>query len=211
VIGTGSHKFLFYSGITVNGISNTRTSYPFYNPYEQTINIESEKVVSVNPVIKYYPGVIAAWLEAFENSNISLVSGPGTSIEMSKLLSGDANNYEGISGIIQLDESQTYFQVVTDTSFLLPKDQTPIFLEMNYKCNNTFSVGLIAVTSSSNYPVPVITFNVKPTWNKVYIELASIVKLYPDAFYFKVYIEAYKNTGVNVADFYFDNFKLLHE
>jgi hypothetical protein len=210
VIGTGEHTFLFYSGITENGISNTRTTYPFFNPYEQTINLEAGKIVTVNPEIKYYPGTVAAWLESFENVNISLVKGPGTGIGMSKLSAGDTNNYEGISGIVQLNASEDYFQVVTDTSYLLPKDQTPIFLEMNYKCNNPFSLGLIAISSTANTPVPVITINTKPAWNKIYIELASVVKQYPDAYYFKVYIEAYKNSGVGVANFYFDNFKLLH-
>lgn len=211
VIETGEHEMILFAGIIVNGISNSRTDYPFYDTYTETVSLEPGKIVTIQPVVKYSESTIAPWLESFENAGLNLVKGSGTTVDIVKLPSGDVNNFEGISGAVYLNESQSYFQLVTDTSYLLPKNQAPVFLEMNYKCNNSFSVGLISKTSTSVYTIPVVAFKSKSTWNKVYIELESSVLAYTDAYYFKVYIEANKEAGIANAEFYFDNFKLLHK
>ncbi|HKR03339.1 MAG TPA: hypothetical protein VJY62_01780 [Bacteroidia bacterium] len=210
VIENGEHEMIFFAGIIVNGISNTRTDYPFYDPHQQTVTLEPGKIITINPVVQYADNVVAPWLESFETAALSLVKGSGTAIEIVKLPSGDANNFEGISGAVYLDGSQTHFQVVTDTSYILPKGNSGVFLELNYKCNNSFTVGLVAVSSSSPYSIPIVTLKSKATWNKVYIELESTIMAVADANYFKIYLEAYKESGVTNAEFYFDNFKLLH-
>jgi hypothetical protein len=210
VIENGVHEMLFFAGITVNGISNTRSNYPFYVAYAQTVNLEPGKVTSVYPVVKYADNVVGLWLESFQGPGLSLVKASGYNVDIVKLTAGDLNNYEGISGGVYLNSSQVQFKLYTDTSYVLPKSNAAVYLEMNYKCNNTFGVGLVAVTSATTYEIPVILLNAKPEWNKIYIELGSVVKIYPDAYYFKVYFEGFKNEGVSNAEFYFDNFKLLH-
>jgi hypothetical protein len=210
VIETGTREMIFFAGIIVNGISNTRADYPFYDSYKQTVNLEPGKIITINPVIKYSENVVASWLESFQGAGVSLLKFSGTDIEITKLPPADVNNYEGISGVVYLKDAQTHFKISTDTSYNLPKANSAVFLEMNYKCNNTFAIGMIAVTGTATYEIPVISINKKENWNKIYIELGSIVKAYVDANYFKIYFEAYKEDGVANAEFYFDNFKLLH-
>ena len=210
VIGSGTHEMIFFAGIILNGISNTRSEYPFYEFYEQTVDLEPGKIITINPVIKYSENVVASWLESFQSAGVSLVKSSDTDVEIAKLPPADANNYEGISGVVYLNNSLTHFKINTDTSYNLPKANSAVFLEMNYKCNNSFAVGMVAFAATSTYEIPVISINKKENWNKIYIELGSIVKAYTDANYFKIYFEAYKEDGVANAEFYFDNFKLLH-
>jgi len=209
VIETGSHQMIFYAGIILNGISNTRADYPFYDSHQETVSLEPGKIMTINPVIKYSANTVASWMENFDNAGLSLVKGTGTSVDIVKLSGGDAHNFEGISGAVYLN-AQSYFQLVTDTSYVLPAANSAVFLEMNYKCNNSFNVGLLAVTASSVDVIPVVTFRSKTSWNKVYVELGSVIRAYPSAYSFKIELEAYKEEGISNAEFYFDNFKLLH-
>ncbi len=209
VIETGSHQMIFYAGVIINGISNSRVDYPFYDSYEETVLLEPGKITTVTPQTKYSVNTVASWMENFENAGLTLVKGTGTSVGITKLSGGDANNFEGKSGAVYLD-ANAYFQLVTDTSFVLPKANSAVFLEMNYKCNNAFNVGVLAVSSTSVDVIPVVTFRSKSSWNKVYVELGSIIRGYPAASSFKIELEAYKEEGISNAEFYFDNFKLLH-
>ncbi|MEO5570390.1 MAG: hypothetical protein ABIT08_11520 [Bacteroidia bacterium] len=210
VIGSGNHHMIFYAGIIINGISNNRIDYPFYEPYEQTVNLEPGKITTINPVIKYAENVVHPWLENFENNGSSLLKDASSQTGIILLQPGDPNNFEGISGAVYLDASQVYFKLTTDTSYILPTVNIPVYLEMNYKCNNSFHVGLIAMTTSGPVTVAVLTINPKASWNKIYVELASVLNAYTDAHYFKIFFDATKNAGVTNAEFYFDNFKLLH-
>ena len=49
VITEGTHKVKIVAGIKVNGIASNRGQYPFYNPYEQIVNFEVGKKITLSP------------------------------------------------------------------------------------------------------------------------------------------------------------------
>lgn len=210
ILESGSHNLLFYAGISINGISGTPTIYPFYQPMQQTINLVSGQVIAVAPVVAYSANVECSWCEDFENAGISLSKTTISDTGIVALGFGDVNNFEGTSGVVYLDNTNSFFELATTIAYELPKSQSPVYLEMNYKCNNSFVVGMIVNTTAGNSQISVITINPKEAWNKIYIDLTSVVSSYPDAYDYKIVIGAAKNDGVTDAKFYFDNLKLLH-
>ena len=44
ILESGSHEMLFYPGIALNGIANTREPYPFYEPLKKTVDLKSGEI-----------------------------------------------------------------------------------------------------------------------------------------------------------------------
>ena len=79
-----------------------------------------------------------------------------------------------------------------------------IYLELNYKCNQTFVVGVIGDDFDER---GAITVNSSAEWNKIYIQLTGIVSAQPLHLGYKVFIKATKE--VNIPEIYIDNIKLI--
>ena len=211
LLETGDHQMIFFPGIIMNGISNTRTAYPFYKPFTASVHLESGKITEINPTIAYYDSVVCTWCENFDGAGFSLTKASTSDTDMVQLLNNDPNIFEGIGcGAVYLDDARIQFKVTTSGAYMLPVYGSSVYLELNYKCNQAFMIGIIA-NSTNIYTVPVITVNAKETWNKLYIELGSVIQAYADASDFEIYISASKLAEVTNPEFYFDNFKLLHD
>lgn len=212
VLNTGTKSVIIDPGILLNGISASRIRYPFFKPYTTTINLRSGEITDITDVTTtYYPGT-KFWIEDFEGG-ISFVPDNGSDTGM-VLLSGSSEVFEGTnSAKIYLTPSQTYFKVNSNTSEdfdFLPTNGKQVFLEMNYKNNIIFTVGLtaydIAGTHVSN---DVIALNPKEDWNKIYIELEPTIMNTPNAVKFKIYFTATKASGSD-AEILLDNLKVVY-
>lgn len=208
VIASGSHTVLISPGIVVNGISNARGIYPFYHNYSETVNLEPGKITVMNPVTAYRD-VTVSWLETFDTGN-SLVKTTSSDVDISTFPPGDPEIFEGASsGRVIIDGSNTKFDLQTSGDFLLPYTSA-IFLEINYKCNNTFDVGIIADNGTSQDRFASLTINPKETWNKLYVDITQGVITHKNAFDYKIYFSGTRSGANATAYFYFDNLKLLH-
>ena len=66
--------------------------------------------------------------------------------------------------------------------------QNKTFLELNYKAEQPFSVGMKVITGVDSKTVYALTVNKSDSWNKIYIDLSKIVNENQTADNFKVYI-----------------------
>ncbi len=103
------------------------------------------------------------------------------------------------------------FEIATE-KIQLPKVGTPVYVELNYKCNTAFQVGVIA-----NYDQPpviiqsILTINPKLEWNKIYIDLTSAIINTQNADSHKVFISMRRDINSNeIAELYVDNFKIIY-
>jgi hypothetical protein len=101
------------------------------------------------------------------------------------------------------------FECMSHNSFKLPTDGSSVFLEMNYKSNNAFTMGLL-INGSMASQRPVLVINPSSTWNKLYINLTPSTSANDAATSFRVYFTAKKSTIEPNAEIFFDNLKLLH-
>jgi len=212
----GSTELSIFAGIKLNGINETRVPYPFYQKISKTVVLEREKSISLGHLkFSYATGTKFAWQEDFENSNISIDTTARSEVNLSRVLMQNelqaAFPYETnlyAARVIITDDSLV-FECVSHDSFKLPVDGSSVFMEMNYKSNNKFTVGLIAngFVSSQN---AVLVINPSPTWNKIYINFTPTLSNNNTATSFRVFFTAMKNTEDPDAEIYFDNIKLLH-
>jgi len=216
VLKEGTTELSIFPGIKLNGINETRVPYPFYGKITKTVELEREKSISLGHLkFSYAAGTKFAWQENFEESNLSIDTTARSEINMNRIFMPaelqaafpyETNQY---ASRVIIPNDSLVFECASHDSYKLPVDGTSVFMELNYKSNNPFTVGLIAngLFASQN---SVLVVNPSSTWNKIYINFTPTLSNNTTASSFKVFITAMKNTDDPQAEIYFDNIKLLH-
>lgn len=205
VLGKGAHQLKVRGGIKVNGISALRSAYPLCNFYQQNIDLKVNDKISLAPEVNYFSSIQFKWIEDFENVGFSLskTSASDTSIQatsdIDKIFEGEN------SGAVYLDSIHSFFECKSSVSYNLPFEN--VFLELNYKSNNTFVAGIY---SASNIPYTTLYINPSVEWNKIYINLANEIA-YANAGPYYIFIAMTKSSDVEFPELYLDNIKLIHQ
>lgn len=215
ILSRGNQKLEIRPGIKLNGIGGTRVPYPFYQPYVlNDFNFIEDSIRKINPVTSYYNTVGYAWLEDFEGTSISLAK--TTQSDTSIYKTTPINNPEAFlsefssySGIINLTQDKNNFKIASFNAFILPGNGSPVMLELDYKCDRSFGVGMFATINGTVVDIPLVVVNKSDTWNKIYINLGPNISAYTNASNFKVYLES-SLSDESEAAYYFDNIKLIY-
>ena len=207
----GYHKISLRAGIKNTGITTDRRIYPYYMEYEKNINLRPNYVDTLTPITKYDHGISGiedAWFEDFETLFSSWTHHPSSDSVVNFV--SDTNVFDGnFSGGIFLDEDDLFFEMISVPALTnLPRNGIPIYLELNYKTNHRFVVGLYA--SNKSEQIAVYTITEKEHWNKIYLDLTDQVNLNSDAFDFNIFIGISKDKDEGAVYMYIDNIKLLH-
>ncbi len=212
VLESGQHKITIRAGIKLNGISSTRSPYPFYEDIIlQQQMLEADNILALDTLTTAYSDLAQfAWIEDFEDGGIAMEKTSRSDTGMQK--SSEAGElFEGsYSGVVCLDEERDFFEVKSTNAYVLPKSNTPVFLELNYKTNNKFTIGLFINEYSQSSQQSIFVVNKSDEWNKIYISLTSIVSREVNAIDFQVFFGGFKDDGVEEARISFDNIKLIH-
>lgn len=215
VLNSGNTRIAVFGGIKNNGVSTTRIRYPFYALYDTTLNLEPLKDYNVSPVFNYSEDVVIDATRSFENGNMFQ---PATAENQgsAELITNSNIARTGLRcGKFSLSSGESYMQFLDDGNIEITSGVTS-FLELDYSCNNTFAVGLYTVqgSSSSKNPMVYITPTNEgdgslPVWNKIYLDLGLVASNYPNADYYRIYIECYSNESATPT-IYLDNLKYVH-
>lgn len=217
VLAEGIKQLDIRPGIKVNGISSTRAPYPFYEPITyENFEFYPDSVMHIkNPETEYYSNLAFAWLEDFEDTGNSLdeSAASDTVIERTE----PANNPEAFlsqnskySGAIYLTEDRPIYSAATYNSYPMPKQGSPVLMEMNYKTNNFLNTGLLIRESTGYIKVPLLVLKHSTDWNKIYINLGPNLSLHPQATEFRVYFEAGLDHDRTSSTIYLDNLKIIN-
>ena len=206
----GVSNLVIQAGIRVNGISATRKPYPFYKAMELEVeNIPggSKSVVFSSNYIESAKIILAEDFESanrFEANNTSTAEVVRT-VDPDFVFEGDA------SGLILLTEDQNHVTSTTQEQLYNLPQSGPIFLEFNYRCDNSFAVGLEAIGGVNPQRTPIIVLN--PTgeeWKKMYLDLGPLVLSTPSAFGYELTLDAILDVGEETGFVVIDNFKLVY-
>ena len=212
---SGPANLSIFAGIKLNGINELRVPYPFYTQINKSVELEREKITDLGHMkFSYASATKFAWQEQFEFANYSIDSTARSEVnlvrtalpELATVFPGENNKY---AAKVVIPSDSLVFECASHDSFKLPTDGTSVFLELNYKSNNPFTVGLFLngyVTSQRS----VLVVNPSGDWNKIYINLTPTLASNNDVTNFKVFFTAMKNTTDPKAEIFFDNIKLLH-
>ena len=210
VLHSGDVEVTIRAGIKMNGISATRLRYPFYNFYSVNVNLTPGQVTHVSPTVQYFSGITPfALIEDFENAGIAFTDtlmSDTTIVLVTAPLAFEGNK----SAAVYLDVTHTNFLALTAGNFTPPTNGSPVFVEMNYKCNNRFSVGIRGGSSGVNDYRETIQINPSENWNKIYINVTSEVSRAPFYPNYKLYFAMVKEGGVANPQLFIDNIKFIY-
>lgn len=218
VLNWGECKVKIRPGIMLNGMAGTRTFYPFYQLIEKNIVLnENEAINDLLVLDVYYEDDVALpfeYQEDFEsggtifekqtNSDTNIFKVKDTAFAGQYVMPEFGGNY---SGAIVLSDSADFCEIATLEYYALPKDYSPIFLEMNFKANHSFYVGYINTLGYKSFEFEVFPSD---TWNKIYLNYTSFIGDNSYSNKFKICIRATKDTSEEDVIILLDNLKLIY-
>ena len=227
VLEKGQHKVHFYPGIKMNGIASTRVQYPFYRPQIIDMDLVPGKIDTIRPSTEYYDidnSSIRFKREACEDfedvNNIKVDSTTNSKTRFHQINYYTDHNawvdpYDSLahyrSGRLQLHDSIDFFEVGSKELIGLPAVGNYVMLEIDYKCDNDFLVGMY-ITTNQGQTLDKELYFIKSTnvWKKVYINFSPTVTENYNAESLKFYIRGYAGIA-DTTNYYFDNLKLVYQ
>ena len=218
VLYEGEQEVQIFPGIRENGLSDITDVYPFYERYITTVTLEPTVVDTLRPVTTYTDNVnfVLGPQEGFEDITLSfgtdLDDNPDNGIEISTL-----DVFEGTgSGLIRLREGEEQVEVGSNLLTDIPPAGTATYLEMNYKTEVVFIVGILGYDSRgvAVYAEFEKGVNPKDTWNKIYFnftpEMTAIRNFSPAVveYRFAIFTNLI-DSDLEQADIFLDNIKLV--
>jgi len=210
VLARGTHNLKILPGIKLNGIASTRMAYPFFAPIEITTDFTELDTTAVGiQKTNYQSSTIFDLIEGFEGITIAFDTTIQSDVGLELTTPGDPLTFEGNhSGIVQMDTLNQFFECVNNKDFTIPFAQ--VFLEMNFRTNRVFAVGVYLYGPTTIQQVPIIYLN--PTgdqWKKIYIDLTNSLNAYPGMQKFRVFISAIQTTPEPYTLLLLDNIKVV--
>ena len=209
IVATGNADIKLFAGIRNNGIGATRQPYIMYKPIAFNQVVEPGVTYTINPVFEYISYANFLFYEDFEGFG-SLFIPAGDSSFVITTNPAVAFGGVGKSLFMGMSDAKPTSKIVSSINYLFPSSGstgTRVYLEMNYKCNQEISVGLIGGIQERT----AITLRATDNWNKIYIELTTVVNTQPTYNFYKVFIAATKKVDVANPAIYLDNIKVVTE
>ena len=169
-------KLQLSPGYDFNGLAGVPTLQPMYQAWSDSISPVPGKTITVKPTSKYLPGVEVKYNVDFESRN---PFNGATSVGDMARTDVDSLVFEGQwAGLVFLganEDSATNFNSDPDSLQAL----TPTLLEINYKSNIPFTIGMYTNARGVEAIKYIAGFNAHPgTFNKVYVDLQAFVSTY---------------------------------
>ncbi len=206
VLKEGIQNISIKAGIKNNGIAATRANYPFYDFYKEEVYLKKDSITILNPEVSYFENTSFHIID-FETGSKILYHSQDS--DTTFLVANDTV-FEGNSGGMHLAPPHLTFEITTE-GLQLPKLGTPVYVELNYKCNTSFQIGLYADFSPTIRTNSIVTVNPKNEWNKIYVDLTSAIINTQQANNHKVFISMTRDVNsTEMATLYLDNFKVVY-
>lgn len=204
---TGTHTISIRPGIKVNGLTAIRSVNPLYSTFDTVVNLEAEKTTKIMPKITYINSAVVNIVDDFNTGTVQFQRDPDSDTAL-VAVANDA--YEGpFSGAFYFSGTRTRFSATSLNKYVLTKGKYNV-IELNYKCNNAFVVGLVRNYLGQTSRIQILA--VLPSdgkWKKIYISIIDAVNNL-SADNYNIWIYAQRDQGINEATIMLDNIKLVH-
>lgn len=200
------------AGVLLNGISATRSIYPFYTQANAAAQLIAGSTDTIIPSITYRTSAQFTWMEDFEGQGFSLRSSPSSDTTIGRS-DNPAEVFEGARCMyIGVDARAPYFQAEGIQTFSPPGvGLLPVFLELNYRNNQAFEIGLqIIGPAGSITDLPIVVFAPSPAeWKKQYVNFSPFLQRTPGYTYRVLITARHESSLGNTGSIWLDNLKLL--
>lgn len=213
VLYEGSVQVRVVPAIKRNGMYDDRLRYPFYTPYIATVDLVKNTSLSIAPVVTYIDAA-SFWIESFDDPGTLLNLSPASDTLLLRFTPAehpDIVQDDTPCGGFILDEDRRYIRVFTDENFEVFGG--PVFLELDYRSDIQFTVGVQYVLGGFPnadpyvYVAPTRIPSGETVWNKIHMDLSPVFNTAISQR--NIFIEARLPEGSSNAVVYLDNIKLL--
>ena len=212
VLTNGEKKIIVYPAIRNNGISSTKKTYPFLEPYTITSTLIKNETIHIKPTTKYYANT-KFWIENFEDAGIKLETAPNYPPILTTASDPAIVKYGQRYGWIHLTKKDSIWMGTT-TKMSLPQYGSEVYLEIDYMNTNNVLTGVNSYGNLSFKANPNIQLNAQKDsekrWKKIYIELKEILSFSTNYTLFEQFLRAELDPGKDYSDIYIDNIKLVY-
>lgn len=218
ILEEGNNSLLIIPGIKIAGVSERRTTYSFYTPYETEINLTKGEVIEVKPSFSYKSFINIVAKEDFEDTGTIL--NPKTDADssrikiISKVDNPDIVKYGNGCGKIVLTQDDSLTKVITEINLPIVRDET--YIELDYLSTNSFTIGIISEnvggfqTDLGPYAGGKKTDPDNFEWKKLYFPIAQQTNTITSNVTFEFYILSVLDPDTKEGVVYIDNIKVVH-
>jgi hypothetical protein len=200
-------------GVKFNGIASTRGVYYFYNDFTGNYTLKEGVTTAIKPQTSYNSSWVSlVFTEDFERA-VTSFEYPTYSDTI--IVPYNADKFMGRqSGLILLEGEHRYFEAYCKPQsadwFETPATikQAGMFLELNYKNNSEFTVGLI-IPASETKKIALVTFNKTDEWKKAYVDLHTYLQMFPPLTKYRVYIASSRPATMSKGEICLDNLRII--
>jgi len=199
-----------FAGIKNNGIKSLSITWIFYDKISFDTLVESGKTINRPMTFKYNPNTKFLWMENFEGNGFSIVKSTDYNGDTaaSFKVAQPFDTFEGSKSVeLSLPGNHSIGVLESSIPYALPKANSNVYLELNYKCDSPFEVGVIGDWVS---PKTALNINAQPNWNKIYIQLADAINRSPAPDQQKIYFRVVKTNDFPDPHVWLDNIKLIY-
>jgi len=203
-------EILLVPGIRDNGIKQDIQNYFLYKEIKLTNNLKPGEIDTISAVFQYVDHADFVFIEDFENGNIFNKDIDGDSYTSINISENNPRSGEKC-GIIQLNTEHNHIETTTKFFYYnLPKSGNLVYLEMDYKGDNEFVVGISGKDITGNeYKSDFILLKPQESWNKIYLNLTKEIQDSGLESY-RIFFKAQHNDTNETTTIFLDNIKLLY-
>lgn len=208
IMTDGPGQVQLIPGVIVSGLKDYNTQYAFFKSATTDIQASPGNIIQYKPQTSYVTDAIFQWKEDFETGNTFIpVNDQSTTDSTIVRVTDKSQVFEGAAaGYIYMDATHYESENISNNSF--PISQGRSFLEIHYKGNTSFQVGLQTIVSGSIDYEYIIGLKAKDTWNKVYVDLSQFTSERKGTAY-RIMIKSGLDEGLTNGYVLLDNLKII--
>lgn len=208
-VSAGPATLRFLPGIRANAVSATRQPYPFYETLELDIFPEAGGADTLTFETSYNDFAQVLVVEDFELANRFTESATSTA-QVVRTTDPDWVFEGEAAGYVEMTSSSALLVAATNEQQLDLNPDGPCWLELDFKCNQAFAIGLESHNLVQSERTPILVLN--PTdgeWKKIYLDLGPVVRSATLASWFEVSLDATFDGSIDTARIAIDNLKIV--
>jgi hypothetical protein len=207
------NQFIARAGIWENFNAETHTPYPFMRFDTLESRVEVGQTTVFRPVFSYFPDTILTTVleEDFEGLELKFRR-YGLRSDTAKLERSTLDPLQGNAcGIVQFTDSRRSFDVVTVSTFALPRTGADVWAEVKFRGNIKFALGLIQVNFNGETalaPQILVSGYNNDGWKAAYFNLRVPAALAPQGSTWR--LRLYAESDGSARELFLDNVRILH-
>lgn len=201
-----STKITIRPVVRINGQQDNPVEFPFYDGLEYEFDFLPDSRRIIEPVFKYRDDVRFIFIEDFEGQHrISLDIDQNSSFTIRKSQDARSGTFSG--SITTSNTSPFWEKAALDIYPVSDVSSSLIYLEMDYKCEVEFRVGIIGYNGTIAKREYKIVLLPSEEWNKLYLDISPEI-LSNNFEQYQLVFSSLPN-AINFGEVQFDNIKIV--